>query len=91
MIMAIKTRIDAETKTLIIKPSKNFDATAYESFESFIKLIDPTIKTVLVDFQNTLFVDSAGLEMIEKLQKLTLTNQQILIVINSPAKLSKVG
>jgi HptB-dependent secretion and biofilm anti anti-sigma factor len=88
--MAVETDFDSSKNTLTIKVSGRFDFAVHQEFRRAIEKITAAIKTVVIDFYLTDYMDSSALGMLLVLRDSVSSSQQTVQLTNMKPEVRKI-
>lgn len=80
--MPVDTHYDPDRRKFTIKVIGRFDFGEVQLFSNAINLITLKMKCIVIDLQNTQYMDSSALGMLLCLLKKTMPHQQSIKIIN---------
>jgi len=88
--MAVDIRQDSAKKELQIKVAGRFDFGVHQDFRKATDMIDNSIKSIVIDLQQTDYVDSSALGMLLVLRDKMSEARQAIKIINVQPEVKKI-
>ncbi len=88
--MSIYHQYDTSKKTFTIKVMGDFNFGEHQSFRKTVEHITPEMDSIVIDLQNTAYMDSSALGMLLVMLDKTNKNQQTVKIININSEVRKL-
>ncbi len=88
--MSVSSHFDPAKATLTIKVSGRFDFGVHQDFRNTLEQINPAVKTLVLDFFATEYMDSSALGMLLVLRDKINASTQTVKLINIKPQVKKI-
>ncbi|WJG08128.1 STAS domain-containing protein [Aliiglaciecola sp. LCG003] len=88
--MSVESQLSEDQKTLTIHMDEKFDFGKVQEFRIAFTSAPSTIHTIIVDLEQTEYMDSSALGMLLNMQKTMVSQVKTFRIVNSRPQVSKI-